>query len=75
MTTWLPLAACSPLALWWACRIATDRRIPMPDLPDDLGVTPATGTRPAILWDRHGNTVRFYSVPGTQLADHDEDQP
>ncbi|NUS14544.1 MAG: hypothetical protein HOY69_24620 [Streptomyces sp.] len=68
------LAACSPLALWWACRIATARRIPMPQLPDDIGVQPATGTRPAILWARYGATTRFYAAPGTQ-ADHEEPQP
>ncbi|WP_224274024.1 hypothetical protein [Streptomyces sp. LS1784] len=79
MTTNLAvLATCSPLILWWACRIATLRRLPMPDLPDDIGITPATGTRPPILWARYGNTIEYYAVRpavhGTQ-PDHEEPQP
>ncbi|MFJ5070219.1 hypothetical protein ACIQC7_27800 [Kitasatospora sp. NPDC088556] len=79
------ILACSPLAAYWSYRIATARRIPMPELPDDLGVTPATDTQPAILWARHGKTIRFYAVPGTQQPQHntqwhthlptEEDQP
>ncbi|MFE6500738.1 hypothetical protein [Kitasatospora sp. NPDC057738] len=72
MTTWFPLAACSPLVLWWACRIATARRTPMPHLPDDIGIQPATDGRPAILWARYGHTVHLSAVPDTQ-TDHEED--
>ncbi|MFE5582525.1 hypothetical protein [Kitasatospora sp. NPDC056531] len=81
MIAWTVLATCGPAAIvslcWFqricadyveACR-ATTRRIPMPDLPDDIGVTPATGTRPAILWARYGNTTEFHAVRGVQPAD------
>jgi hypothetical protein len=46
----------------------------MPDLPDDIGVTPATSTQPAILWERHGNTLSRHAVPDTMRAD-DREEP
>ncbi|MFB7672905.1 hypothetical protein ACFC26_16005 [Kitasatospora purpeofusca] len=79
MTTWTVLATCGPaalLGLWWLHRITTLRRLPMPDLPDDLGVTPATTATPAILWARYGCTLRLTTAPGTQLpATPEEPQP
>ncbi|MFJ9448194.1 hypothetical protein ACIRRH_41220 [Kitasatospora sp. NPDC101235] len=82
MTTWTVLALCGPsaaLTILWIAATTHPARPTMPDLPDDLGVTPATGTRPAILWARYGNTTEFYAVrtsrADTEPADHEEPQP
>ncbi|MFG3228143.1 hypothetical protein ACGF07_25625 [Kitasatospora sp. NPDC048194] len=66
-TTLVLIAACIPLVVWFAYRLAATRRPPMPDMPDDIGVTPATEHQPAILWERHGHTLSRHAAPGTQL--------
>ncbi|GAA2838336.1 hypothetical protein RMN57_13085 [Kitasatospora sp. CM 4170] len=70
------LAVCGAVACCWLYRIVTAPRTPTSDQPDDIGITPATDTQPAILWARYGATTRFSPVRGTQLpTTPEEPQP